>query len=169
MSVTSPSTLVSTSHFCDDLEEAVELLGAHDRHHALLALAHEDLFGRERGVAQQHVVEHDRHAAVAVRRELGGRARDAGRTEVLDALDEVAREELEAALDEHLLGERVADLHRGALGGAALGEGVGREDRRAADAVAAGAGAEEHDLVAGALGVGEVQVLVAHARRPRAR
>ena len=166
--MTSPSTLVSTSHFCDDLEEAVELLGAHDRHHALLALAHEDLLGRERGVAQQHVVEDDRHAAVAVRRELARRARDAGRPQVLDALDEVAREQLEAALDEHLLGERVADLHGGALGGAALGERVGREDRRAADAVAAGARAEEHDLVARALGVGEVQVLMPqHADRER--
>ena len=152
----------------DDLEEAVELLGAHDGHHALLALRHEDLLGGERRVAQQHLVEHDRHAAVAVRRELRGRARDAGRAEVLDALDQVAREQLEAALDEHLLGERVAHLHRGALGGAAFGEGVGCEDRRPADAVAARARAEQHHLVAGALGVGEVQVLVAeHADRER--
>ena len=87
--------------------------------------------------------------------------RDAGGAEVLDALDEVLLEELEAALDEHLLGERVADLHGGALGRAALGERVGGEDGCAADAVAAGAGAEQHDLVADAARVGEVQVLVA--------
>ena len=40
--------------------------------------------------------------------------------------------------------------------------------RRAADAVAAGAGAEEHDLVAGAGGVRELEVFVAqHADRER--
>ena len=47
-------------------------------------------------------------------------------------------------------------------------ERVGGEDGCAADAVAAGAGAEQHDLVAGAAGVREVQVLVAqHADRER--
>ncbi len=145
----------------DDFEECVELLGRDDRHHALLALAHEDLLGRERGVAQQHLLEVDAHAAAAVRGELGGRARDAGGAEVLDRLDEVALVELEAALDEHLLGERVADLHRRALRGAAVGERVGREDAGTADAVAAGARPEEHDLVAGAARVRELEVFVA--------
>ena len=88
--------------------------------------------------------------AAAVGGELARRARDAGGAEVLDGLDELVPVELEAALDEHLLGERVADLHRGALGRAAVGERVGREDGCSADAVAAGAGAEQHDLVAGA-------------------
>ena len=49
----------------------------------------------------------------------------------------------------------------GRLVGAALREGVGGEDAGPADAVAAGACAEEHDLVADAAGVGQVQVLVA--------
>ena len=142
-------------------EEGVELLGRHDRHHALLALAHEDLFGRERGVAQQHLLEVDAHAAAAVGGELARRARDAGGAEVLDRLDEFVPVQLEAALDEHLLGERVADLHGGALGRAAVGERVGREDGCSADAVAAGAGSEQHDLVAGAARVGELEVLVA--------
>ena len=145
----------------DDLEERVELLGRDDRHHALLALAHEDLLGRERGVAQQHLLEVDAHAAAAVRRQLARRARDAGGAEVLDRLDQVALVQLEAALDEHLLGERVADLHRGALGRAAVGERVGGEDGCPADAVAAGAGAEQHDLIACAARIGELEVLVA--------
>ena len=99
--------------------------------------------------------------AAAVGGELARRARDAGGAEVLDGLDELVLVELEAALDEHLLGERVADLHGGALGGAALGERVGGEDGCSADAVAARAGAEQHDLVAGAGRVGELEVLVA--------
>lgn len=135
--------------------------GADDRHHPLLRLRHQDLLGRERGIAQQHRVELDEHAAVAVGGQLGGGAGDAGGAEVLDALDQVVAEQLEAALDEHLLGERVADLHGRTLGRAAVGEAVGGEDRRAADAVAAGARPEEHDLVADAAGIGEVQVLVA--------
>jgi hypothetical protein len=108
----------------DDLQEALELVGRDDGHHALLALRHEDLLRRHAGVAQQHLLELDEHAAVAVARQLGGGARDAGGTQVLDALDELLLEELEAALDEHLLGERVADLHRGALGRAGGVEGV---------------------------------------------
>ena len=143
-------------------KEGIQLLGRDDRHHALLRLAHEDLLGRERGVAQQHVLEVDAHARAAVRGELARRARDAGGAEVLDGLDELALVELEAALDEHLLGERVADLHGGALGGAAVGEGIGCQDGCPADAVAARACAEEDDLVAGAGGVGELDVLVAH-------
>ena len=146
----------------DDREERVELLGRDDRHHALLRLAHEDLLRRERGVAQQHVLEVDAHARSAVGGELARRARDARGAEVLDRLDEFALVELQAALDEHLLGERVAHLHGGTLGRAPIGEGVGGEDRRAADAVAAGARPEQHALVAGAGGVGELDVLVAH-------
>ena len=120
------------------------------------------------GSRSSTLVELDVHAAVAVGGELAGGAGDAGGAEVLDALDELVLVQLEAALDEHLLGERVADLHGRALGRAALVERVGGEDGCAADAVAAGAGAEQHDLVADAAGVGEVQVLVAeHADRER--
>ena len=143
-----------------DREEPVELAGLHDRHHALLALGHQDLLGRERGVAQQHGIELDRHAALAVGGELARRARDARGTEILDALDQVAREQLEAALDEHLLGERVADLHRRAFRRAAVLEGLAGQDAGAADPVAPGACAEQHDLVADAAGVGQMQVLV---------
>ena len=159
MSVTSPTTVASTSHLAQ-IARNLDVAGLDDRHHALLRLAHEDHLGRER-LAQRHQVEVDAHAAVAGRGELGGGARKTGTAEVLDALDDAGVEELEAALDEHLLHERVADLHGGALGGAAVVEGVGREDGGAADAVAAGAGAEEHYLVARARSVRQVEVLVA--------
>ena len=151
-----------------DREEPVELAGLHDRHHALLALRHQDLLGRERGVAQQHRVELDGHPALAVRGELARRARDARGPEILDPLDQVAREQLEAALDEYLLGERVADLHGRALGRATVLEPLAGQDAGAADSVAPGACAEQHDLVADTAGVGEVQVLVAqHPDRER--
>ena len=39
----------------DDLEEALAILRGHDRHHAFLGLAHEDLARGEGGVAQEHV------------------------------------------------------------------------------------------------------------------
>ena len=118
--------------------------------------------GRRRGVAQRHAVELDPHAAVTVGRELAGGAGQPGTAEVLDAVDDVRGVQVQAALDEHLLGERVADLHGGALRRAALVEGLGGEDRDPADAVAAGLGAEEDDLVADARGLGEVDVLDAH-------
>ena len=144
-----------------DLEEGVELVGRDDGHHPLLRLRHEDLLRAEGRVTQRHLVELDLHAAVAGGGQLGGRAGQAGATEVLDALDDARGVEVEAALDEDLLREGVTDLDGGPLGRAALLEGLRGEDGDATDAVAARLGAEEHDLVAGAGRVGEVEVLVA--------
>ena len=151
-----------------DGQERVELVGPDHGHHPLLRLRHEDLAGRERGVAQQHVLEVDVHAAVAVGGQLAGGAGDAGGAQVLDALDHARGVELEAALDEHLLHERVAHLHRRALGGLGVVERLAGEDRGAADAVATGPGAEQDDLVARAGRVGQVDVLVPqHAEAQR--
>src|SRR5699024_4290586 len=105
---------------------------------------------------------------VAVRGEFGGRAADPGGAEVLDALDGARPEEVEAALDEHLLREGVAHLDRRPLGRLRGVERFGGEDRGAADPVAARAGAEEDDPVAGAGGVRQPDVLVpqhAHGER----
>ena len=132
-------------------EKSVELFRVHDGHHPLLALAHQNLFCGEAWVAQQHPVELDEHAAVAVGGELARRAADAGCAQVLDALDQLMLEQFEAALDEHLLGEGVADLHGRALGRngrlsrvcrLARFEAVGGEDGCPADAVSAGARTE---------------------------
>ncbi len=106
------------------------------------------------------------HAAVAGRGELGGGARETGAAEVLDAGDDACGEQLERALDEQLLHERVADLHARPLGRApgAVGmgvEGLAGQHGDATDAVATGARTVEHHLVAGAGCVGEVEVLVA--------
>src|SRR5699024_2588729 len=118
-------------------------------------LRHEDLLGSEGLIPQKHVVEGDVHPAVAVGGQLRGSARDASGPEILDALDHTGVEELETALDEDLLCEGVTDLHGWALRGLRVVEGFGSEDRGAADAVATGAGAEEHDLVAQPRGVGQ--------------
>ena len=98
-----------------DGEEGVDVLRRHDRAHPLLRLAGEDLRRGHAGGAQRDAVQLDAHAAVACARELGGGARQPGAAEVLDADHQPGGEELQAALDEHLLGERVADLHRGQL------------------------------------------------------
>jgi hypothetical protein len=102
------------------------------------------------------------HAAGAGAGQLGRRAGQAGAAEVLDAGDEVLAEDLQARLDEQLLGERVAHLDAGPLGRTLGVEGLGREDGDPADAVAAGARAEQDDLVAEALGLRQPDVLVLH-------
>ena len=72
-----------------------------------------------------------------------------GAAEVLDADDEVRGEDLQAALDEQLLRERVADLDaRGACVGPASSKVSEASTDDAADAVAAGLGAEQDDQVA---------------------
>ena len=154
-------TVASTSHFSQIAEERVDVGGLDHRHHPLLGLAHQDLLGRQRGVAQRHPVELDVHAAVAGTRELAGGTGEAGATEVLDAGHETLGEELEGALDEQLLLERVTHLDARALRrpGRRL-KGLGGEDADAADAVAAGLRAVEDHLVAHPAGLGEVQVLV---------
>ena len=156
-----------------DLQEGLEVAGADDRHHPLLRLAHEDLLGPKARVPERHALEVDHHAAVAVAGELAGRAGQSRAAEVLDAVDHVRGEQLQAALDEDLLRERVADLHRRTLRRAlqigGLVEGLRGQHRDAADAVAAGARAEEDDEVPLAPRVGQVDLARASARRRRAR
>ena len=88
----------------------------------------------------------------AARRHLGRRRRESRGAKVLKRDEEALVEELKAALDQLRLLERVADLHRGALRLVGLVELGGREDRRAADPVAAGGSAHQDDLVADAGG-----------------
>jgi hypothetical protein len=71
-----------------------------------------------------------------------------GGAEVLDAVDHVSGIQIQAALDQHLLGERVAHLDRGTLGGLCVCHSVerlGGKNGDPTDAVAAGLGAEQDD------------------------
>jgi hypothetical protein len=77
---------------------------------------------------------------------------EAGGAHVLDRHHRAARHQLEAGLEEELLGEGVADLHRRALLGGRIVE-LGRGHRGAVDAVAAGLGAEIDDRQADAGGL----------------
>ena len=81
----------------------------------------------------------------AISDERGG---EPGRAAVLQRLDEPRLDELDRDLDQLLAGERVADLHGRPLVGVVLAELLAREHGRAADAVAAGRRAVEHDEVA---------------------
>ena len=94
-----------------DRQELRDVVGPHDRAHPLLRLAGEDLRGRHAGGPERNGGEVDAHAAVARAGQLGGGAGQARPAEVLDADDQARLDQLEAALDEHLLRERVADLH----------------------------------------------------------
>ena len=89
-------------------------------------------------------------ADVAARRHLGRRRREAGGAHVLDGDDVAAADQLEARLEQQLLGERIADLDARALRVARLGE-ILRGERRAVDAVAARARADGDDRIADAL------------------
>ena len=145
-----------------DLEELVDICGLADGHHAFLRLAHQDLFGSHRLIPQRHQIELTVHAAVACRGQLTGGAGDAGGAQVLDRRDHAGGEELQGALDEQLLHERVADLHRRTLRRFGVVERLGRQDGRPSDAVCASSGTVEDDLVAGTGRLGELQVFVAH-------
>ncbi len=122
------------------------------RRHALLRLRDHDLERVHPCLAQRHVRELDLEPDPAARGHLGKRRREAGGAEILQRDDEAALRELERALEQLLPGERVADLDRRALVGALLVEILRGEHARAADAVAPGRGAVEHDQVPGARG-----------------
>ena len=87
---------------------------------------------------------------VALARHLRDRGGEAGGAEVLERDEEVSLAQLERALHQLLLRERVTDLHARALVGAALAELGGSEHRGAADPVAPGGRAEQDEQVAGA-------------------
>ena len=86
---------------------------------------------------------------------------EAGSAEVLDADDQTRVEQLEARLDEALLLERVADLHRGSLRrvGVAFRKAGGGQDAHAADAVAPGRGSQQDGEVADAARLAEHESL----------
>ena len=101
--------------------------------------------GSRSGFAQRHAVEVHVDAGIAARH-LGQRRGEPGRAAVLQAEHEAALDEIERHLDQRLAAERVADLHRRALLVGAL-EVLAREHGRAADPVAAGQRAVEHEQV----------------------
>ena len=124
----------------------------HDAQHPLLGLGDHDLERLHACLAQRHARDVEVDADVALGRHLRRRRRQPRGAEVLQRHEEPALEQLERALHELLLGERVADLDGRALVAVGLVELGAGQHRRAADAVAPGRGAEEDDDVADARG-----------------
>ena len=91
--------------------------------HPLLGLGDHHFPGRHSGLAPRDRVQIEQDAGPGLVGRLGSRARNAAGTEILDAQDEAAVDQLEAGLDQQLLGERVADLDRGPLGRVLVLEG----------------------------------------------
>ena len=120
-----------------------EPIRRHDRHHPLLRLRDHHLPRLHLLLAQRHAVEVDVDAVVGSH--LGERRGQARGAAVLERFDEAALDELDGGLDQLLAGERVADLHGGALLGRLLAELLAREHGCAADPVAAGRRAVEDD------------------------
>ena len=53
-----------------DFKETLELVGCHHGHHSLLALRHQNFFGRQSLVSQQNFVEGNFHTGAAIRGEF---------------------------------------------------------------------------------------------------
>ena len=64
------------------------------------------------------------HAALAVGGELAGCTGDTGSAEILNSFDHGTLEEFQAAFDQNLLGEGIAYLHCGSLGGLGIVKGL---------------------------------------------
>ena len=119
------------------------------RQHPLLRLGDHDLEGLHVRLAQRHPADVDVDPDLALGCHLARRGGEPGGAEVLKRDEQAPVEQLEAALEQLRLLERVADLHGRALLVARLELGGG-EHRGAADPVAAGRGPHQHDRVAGA-------------------
>ena len=133
-------------------------LGHHQ--HPLLALAQQDLVRGHALFAGGHQAGIDLDPDAAARRHLRARAGEPCGPHVLDGDDEARGDELEARLEQELLGEGVAHLHLGPPRLALLRQLLGGE-AGSVDAVAPGARADTEEHVAHALGRGPDQVLLA--------
>jgi hypothetical protein len=98
------------------------------------------------------VVDIHAHAGSGFRRHLRCRTRDPSCTQVLKANQETCGDQLEACLDQELLGERVSDLNRWTLLGRRLVELGRSEHARTADPIAPGRRTDEYREVAGPFG-----------------
>ena len=144
-------TAKSSSHFSKTRARLGLALGLQHHQHALLAFGEHDLVGGHAGLAHRHLVEVELDAEPALAGHLDRGRGQARRAHVLDRDDGVARHQLEAGLDQQLLGEGIADLHGRALRLGIVAE-LGRGHGRAVDAVAPGLGADIDHRIAEARG-----------------
>ena len=146
--MTSPTAAAPVSQRSHTRQHLVDPRGLDHREHPLLRLRDHDLERLHVGLAQRHPGDVDVDPDAAAGGHLAGRRGEPGRAEVLERDQQAVAEQLEAALEQLRLLERVADLDRGPLRVVApleLGRG---EHGGAADPVAPGRGAHQDDLVA---------------------
>ena len=151
-----------------DVRHAVGL--RHDQH-PLLRLGEQDLVGRHPGLARRHQRRVDLHARPAAGGHLRRRRRQAGRPHVLNGHDVPRGDELQARLEQQLLGEGVAHLDLGAAPLAFVRQ-LFRREGGAVDAVAPGARSHDEEHVAHAVRRGRDEIPLpqdAHAHRVHER
>ena len=124
-----------------------DALGRDHAQHPLLGLGNHDLERLHPGLAQRDLTQVDVDPDLALAGHLRHGGRQASGPQVLQGGQQAAVEQLQAALEQLLLRERVADLNRRALGLVALAELGAGQHRGAADPVAAGQRSEQHDDV----------------------
>ncbi len=135
------------SPFLEDAIADIFKAGLQHGQHPLLAFRQHHLIGGHAGFALGHLVQIQLDADAALARHLDGRRGQARRAHVLNGGHGARSHQLQRGFDQQLLGEGVADLHRGALGVRLIVE-LGRGHGGAVDAVAAGLGAEIDHVVA---------------------
>ena len=117
------------------------------------------MVGGHAELAAAHPVDVDIDSAPATVGQLAGRARQAGRAQVLDGGDAIQVVELQARFAEQFLEKWVADLNSGS----ALTRSLVHLDRgkcRAVNPITPGIGTDEEDDVTGSVGAGASQALV---------
>ena len=128
-------------------DQFIDILRRHADYHPLLGLGDPDLGIGKAGVFQRHAVQPDLGPDL-----LAHLAHGAGKT----AGAAVGHRRVQPSIaggqehvQDHLLRDGVADLHRAAGNGLALAVQFGGAERGAVDAIAAGTSADGHDHVAG--------------------
>ena len=144
----------SRPHFLKIASASCSFFRAQHHEHALLAFRQHHLIGAHALFAHRHLVEIQLDAEIAAGAHFDGRTGEAGGAHVLDRDDGTGLHQFQAGFQQAFFGERITDLNRGALFFDRVVE-FRRGHGRAADAVAAGLGAEIDDGKADAFGLGQ--------------
>ena len=126
--------------------EFVPLFRDDRQHHPFLRLADPDLGVRQAGVLERTFFEPDDRAGVLAHFTDG--AAESARAAIGDGVIQILVARLQDHIHHHLLGDGVADLHGTARNRFALMRQLGGGERRAVNAVAAGAASDRDDQVA---------------------
>ena len=136
--------------------------GLNDGQHALLTLAHQHLAGGKALLAKWHAVEINCKTHAAPAGHLAGSRRKARGAQILKRHKQAGLAHGKAQVDELALGKWVAHLHARTLVGVVVAHLSRCQHACAADAVAAGAVADEHQAVADALRSARQDALLGH-------